>query len=117
MGGRVYLSEAFRLGMLLERERWEVGTGTENLGFGENGYTTDTINLHLDIRITVGVTEVGEMRAPGGVLGVPLNDNGVLIKGISESEGGFGLLPGVEIVGLFTSEPIGKRSPDVCMRC
>lgn len=109
-----HLSKALRLGMFLERKGGEVDAGAEDLGFGEDGDSADAIELHLGVGVAVGIAEVGQVRTPGGVLGVAFDYDSVLVEGCGELEGGFGFLPGVEIVGLFTAEPVRERTPDVC---
>lgn len=74
-----YLSEAFSLGMLLEAERREVDAGAEDLGLSQDRDTSDTINFHLHVGIAVGIAQVGQMRPPRGILGIALDDNGVLV--------------------------------------
>jgi hypothetical protein len=88
-------------------------TGAEHLGLCENTDTSNTVNLHLHIRVAIGITEISQMRSPGGVLCVTLDDDRILVECVGQLKGGFGLLPGVEIIGLFSSEPVRQRSPDV----
>lgn len=110
MGGTNF-SETFSLRMLLERESREVSTSPENPSFGKNTNTTDTINVHLHIRVTIGVPKVGKMRPPGSVFRVPLDDNCIFVKSVGKSQGSFGLLPRVKVIRLFTTEPLGEWSP------
>lgn len=112
-----YLAKTFSLSMLLEAESREVDTRAEDLRLCQDTDTTDTIDLHLHIRITVGVAEVGQMRSPGSIFCVALYDDSVFIERVSEREGGLGFLPGVQIVGLFSTKPVGKRAPDVWEIC
>ena len=112
-----YLAKTFSLSMLLEAESREVDTRAEDLRLCQDTDTTDTIDLHLHIRITVGVAEVGQMRSPGSIFCVALYDDSVFIERVSERERGLGFLPGVQIVGLFSTKPVGKRAPDVWEIC
>ena len=54
------------------------------------------------------------MRSPCCIFCIALNDNGVFVESIGKGKGGLGFLPGVQIVGLFTSEPFGEGSPNIC---
>ena len=98
-----YLAKPFGLGVLLETESSEVHATSEDLGLCQNAHTSNTVNLHLHIRVTVRVAEVGEMRAPSGVLCVTLDNNSILIESIRESKCSLRLLPAVQIVRLFAS--------------
>jgi hypothetical protein len=98
---------------LSKGECGEMGTSSEHACFCKDTDTSDSINLHLDIRITIWVTEISQMRSPGGVFGISLDDDGIFIECLSKRKGGLGLLPGIEIVGLFASKPVRKRSPDI----
>tara|TARA_R110002003_G_scaffold152_6_gene13629 strand:- start:11767 stop:12129 length:363 start_codon:yes stop_codon:yes gene_type:complete len=108
-----YLAETLGLSMFLKAECGEMDARSEDFGFCEDTNTTDTVNLHLHIWVTVRVAEVGQMRAPGGVLRITFDNDCILIKSVCERERGFRLLPGVQIVGLFSSKPVGQWSPDV----
>lgn len=90
-----YLAEPFCLGVLLKTECGEVATGAEDLGFCKNADTTDTVNFHFHVRVTIGVAKVCQMRAPGRVLCVTLYNDGVLIERIRKSKRSLGLLPRV----------------------
>jgi hypothetical protein len=79
--------------MLLETERWEVHASSEHFGLGQNTDTSDTIKFHLHIGIAIRVSKVGEMRSPGSVLGISLNNDGILVQGVCKSKGGLGFLP------------------------
>lgn len=81
MFGKVdgYLSKSFCLGMLLEAKGREMDTGSENLGLGQNTDTSNSINLHFHIWITVGVSKVGQMRTPSSILSIALDNNGVFV--------------------------------------
>lgn len=87
---------------------------TKDAGLGKNGYATDAVQLHFDVWVAVGVTQVGQMGPPRGIFSVALNDDGVFVKGLCQAKSCLGFLPGIEIVGLFAAEPVGKRTPDVC---
>lgn len=86
----------------------------EDFGLRQDAHAADAINLHLHVRIAVGVAQVGEMGAPGRVFGVALDDDGVFVESVGEREGGLGFLPAVQIVGLFTAKPFGEGAPDIC---
>lgn len=113
--GPTYLAEAFGLGMLLETEGREVDTGSEDSGLGQDTDAPHSIDLHFHIRVAVGVAQVGQVRAPGRVLGVALHDDGVFVERVGEGQRRLGFLPRVQIVGLLATEPVGKRSPDICV--
>ena len=81
-----YFSETLCLSMLLKTEGWEVNTRSEDLGLCEDRNAADTIDLHLHVWVTIWVSEVGQMWAPSGVLGVTLDNNGVLIKSVRERD-------------------------------
>src|SRR5690242_7502840 len=100
--------------MLLETESREVDTRTEDLGLSQNTDTTNSVNLHLHIWITVGVAEVCQMRSPSSVLCVSFDNDSVFIEGVGERERGLGFLPGVQVIGLLSTEPVREWAPDVC---
>ena len=59
---RTYLAKTFSLSMLLETESREVDTRAEDLRLCQDTDSTNTINLHLHIWVTVGVAEVGQIE-------------------------------------------------------
>jgi hypothetical protein len=75
-----YFAESLGLSVLLETESGEVDTGAEDLGFGQDTDTTNTVDFHLHVWVTIGVAKVGQMRAPCRVLCVSLHNDRVLIK-------------------------------------
>lgn len=92
--------------MLLETESREVNTGTENLCLSKDTDTTDTVNFHLHVWVAIGITEVSQMWSPRSILCVSFDNNSIFVKCVSEGEGGFRLLPGVQVVGLLSTEPV-----------
>lgn len=108
-----YLAKTFSLSMLLETESREVDTRAEDLRLCQDTDSTNTINLHLHIWVTVGVAEVGQMRAPSGVLCVTFYNDCILVESVGEGEGSLRFLPGVQVVWLFAAKPVRKWSPDI----
>lgn len=108
-----YLAESFCLSMLLETERREVAAGAEDLCFCEDTDTTNTVDFHFHVRVTVWVAKVGQVRAPCCVLCVTFHNDCVLIKGVCKSKRSLGFLPRVQIVWLFSTKPVRKRSPNI----
>lgn len=53
-----YLSEPFSLCMFLKAERREMYTISEDLGFGKDTDSSDTVNLHLHVWVAIGITQV-----------------------------------------------------------
>ena len=100
--------------MLFETEGREVNTGAEDLGLGQNTDTANTVNLHFHVWVAIGIAQVGQVGPPGGVLCITFDNNGIFVKSIGEGKSRLGLLPRVQIVGLFTTKPIGEWSPNVC---
>lgn len=88
-----YLAKALGFGMLLEAKGWEMNASTEYPGLCQNTDTTNAIQFHFHVRVTVGVAEVGEMRPPCRVLGVPLHDDCVFIECIGQCQCSLGFLP------------------------
>lgn len=70
--------------MLLETERWEMDAVAEYPSLGQDTDTADTVNLHLHVGVAVGVSEICQMRPPGGVLGIALHNDGVFVECISQ---------------------------------
>jgi hypothetical protein len=54
------------------------------------------------------------MGPPGGIFSITLNNDRILVKRVSKSKGSLGLLPGIKVIRLFPTQPVGKRSPNVC---
>lgn len=88
-GSKDYLAKAFCLSMLLKAKCREVYAGAENPCLREDTNTTNTIKLHLHIRITVRVTKVSKVRAPRCILGISLHDNCIFVERVGKSESGF----------------------------
>jgi hypothetical protein len=65
--------------MFLEAESREVHARAEHLRLGEDTNTSNTVNLHLHVWVTIRITQVGQMRTPGSILGVPFDNDGVLV--------------------------------------
>jgi hypothetical protein len=65
--------------MLLEAESRKVDAGSEYTSLGQNADTSYSIDLHLHIWISVGVSQVGQMGPPRRILGVSFDDNGILV--------------------------------------
>lgn len=74
-----YLAESLSFCMFLEAESWEVNAMSKNASFGQNTDTSDTIDLHFHIWITVRVPEVSQVWPPGGVLSITLDNHGVFV--------------------------------------
>lgn len=108
-----YLAETFRFRVFLEREGGEVDACSENFGLGQDTDTADSVDFHLDVWVTVGVAEVGQVGTPGGVFGVPFDDNCILIEGIGKGECCFRFLPGIQVVRLLAAKPVRQRTPDI----
>lgn len=109
-----YLAKTFRLSVLLETKGREVDARTEDLCLCKNANTTDTVNLHLHVWVTVRVAEIGQMRSPGGIFCIAFDNDGIFVKGVSKRERGLGFLPGVQIVRLLATKPVRKWAPNVC---
>ena len=82
-----HLSESLSLSMLLKAERREVDTVTEDSGLGKNADTTNTVDFHLHIRVTIGVAKVGQVRSPGCVFCITFHDHGILVESIGKRKG------------------------------
>lgn len=79
-----YLAKTLSLSVLLKAESREVHAASEYLGLRKNTDTSNTIDLHLHVGVTVRVAKVGKMRAPCGIFCVALNNDSVLIKSVSQ---------------------------------
>ena len=97
--------------MLFKAESREMDAGPEDAGLGENADTANAINFHFHVRVTVRVPEVGKMGPPCGVFRVSFHNDGVLVQGIGKSERSLGLLPRVQVIRLFSTQPFRKRAP------
>ena len=99
--------------MLLKAECREVYAASEDFGFRQNTHTSNTVNFHFHVRVAVRVAKIGKMRTPCSVLCVSLDDHSILVECIREGQCGFGLLPTVQVIRLFASQPVGQWSPDI----
>ena len=88
--------------------------GPKYLGLGQDTDAANSINLHLHVRIAIGVTQVCQVGSPCRILGIAFHNDSVFVEGIRKSQRRFGFLPGVQIVGLLAAEPVGKRTPHIC---
>lgn len=86
---------------------------SEDLGLGQNTDTTHSVNLHFHIGVAVGIAQVGKVRSPRGVLGITLDDNGVLVERVCQGQGRLRFLPRVEIVRLLATQPVGEGAPHI----
>lgn len=80
----MYLAKPFGFRVFLETEGREMDAISEYASFGQNADTSDTVNLHFHVWVTVRVAEVGQMWSPGGVLGISLNNDSIFIEGICQ---------------------------------
>lgn len=69
--------------MLLKGKGREMDSCSEDLCLGQDTDTADSVDLHLHVRVAKGVSQVSQMRSPGSVLGVTLDNDGVFIQCIS----------------------------------
>lgn len=99
--------------MLLKTKSWEMHSGAKHSCFSEDTDTPNTVEVHLHVRIAVRVAEISQMRPPGRIFGVSFHNNRILVQGIGQRESGLGFLPRVQVVWLFTPQPVGKRTPDI----
>jgi len=90
---RTYLAETLRLSMLLKAKSREVNTSAEHSCLGQNTDTTNTVNLHLHVRVTIGVSEVCKMSAPSSILRISFDDDRILIKSICKLQSSLRFLP------------------------
>lgn len=88
-----HLSKTLGLCVFLEAEGREVDAGSEYTGLGQNADTSYSINLHLHIWISVGVSQVSQVGPPCRILGVSFNNDGVLVQGIRQGQSSLRLLP------------------------
>jgi hypothetical protein len=89
--------------MLLKAKCREMDAVAEYLGLGQDAHTANAVKLHLHVRIAVGVSEIRQMGPISRILGITLDNNGILIEGIGKRQGCVGLLPRIQIVGLFSA--------------
>lgn len=75
-----YLSEPLRLGVLLETEGGKVTSISKHLGLCEDAHASHSINLHLHVGIAIWVAQVGQVGSPGRILGISLDNDGILIQ-------------------------------------
>lgn len=88
-----YLAESLGLRVLLETEGREMDAGTEDLCLGQDTDTTNTVDLHLHVRVTIGIAQVSQMRTPSGVFCITLYDDSVFVECVGQSQSSLGLLP------------------------
>lgn len=82
----MYLSKAFSFGMLFKAEGWEMDPRAKDPRFGEDADTANTVDLHLHVRITVGVSQICQMWSPCRVFCVALHDDGIFVQSVCECE-------------------------------
>jgi hypothetical protein len=70
--------------MFLKAECRKMDSGSKDTCFREYAHTANTINLHLHIRITVGISKIRKMGTPSGILCISLNDDRVFIQGVRQ---------------------------------
>ncbi len=99
--------------MLLKAKCREMDAVAENPCLGQDADTPNAVDLHLHVRIAIGVSKIGKVRPPRCVFGIAFHNYGVFVECVSQSEGGLGLLPRVQIVGLLSAQPVRKRSPHI----
>jgi len=88
-----YFAKTFRFRVFLEREGGEVDACSEDLCLGQDTYSTDSVDFHLNVWVAVGIAEVRQVRTPGGVLGIAFDDNCILVESVGKGKCGFGFLP------------------------
>jgi hypothetical protein len=108
-----YLAESLRLGVFLKAESREMHAGAEDLCFCENTDTPDTVDFHLHVRVAVRVAQVCQVGSPSGILRIAFDNDSVLVKCVGQGKRRLGLLPGIEIIRLLSSEPVRQGSPDI----
>lgn len=74
------LSKTLSLRVLLETKCWKVDTRSEHACFGQNTDTSDAIDFHLHIWITVWVSKVGQVGPPCCIFSVSFNNHGIFVK-------------------------------------
>jgi hypothetical protein len=99
--------------MLLETKSREMDAAAKYFGFRQNTDTSNSVNLHLHVWVTVGVSQIGKMGSPCGIFGIALYNDGIFVQCVGQRKSGFGFLPGVQVIGLFTTKPVGKRTPHI----
>ena len=99
--------------MPLKAKCREMDTCAEDLCLGQNADTANAVEVHLHVRIAKWIAQVGKVRSPCGVLGISLHDNCILIYCLRQSQSRFRLLQGIQIIWLFTTQPVGQGSPNI----
>lgn len=82
-----YLAKTFGLSVLFKTESREMNSRAEDLCFCQDTDTTDTVDLHLHVWVTVGVAEISQMRSPGSVLCVSFDNDSIFIECIGQRKG------------------------------
>lgn len=70
--------------MLFETESREVNPRSEDFGLSKDADPTNTVNLHLHVRIAIWISQVGEMRPPCSIFRISLDNDGILVQGICQ---------------------------------
>jgi hypothetical protein len=83
---QTHLSEALGLGMLLKTKCWEMDTRAEDSCLGKDTDTANTVQLHLHVRIAVGVAEIGQMRPPRRVLRIAFHNHRIFVQSFRKSQ-------------------------------
>lgn len=99
--------------MPLKAKGREVDTCAEDLCLCQNANTANAIEVHLHVGVAKWIAQISKVRSPCGVLGVSFHDNRILIYCLCQSQSRFRLLPGIQIIRLFTTQPVGKGSPNI----
>ena len=101
-----YLSKAFGLSMFFKAESREVDTLAEDLCFSKNANTTNTINLHFHVGISIGIAQVSQMRSPGCILCIAFYNDSVFVQSICKCKRSLRFLPGIKVIWLFSAKPV-----------
>lgn len=70
--------------MLLKAEGWEMNTGAEHAGFCQNADASNSVQFHLHVGVAVGITQIGQVRSPCRVLGIPFHNHGIFVQSVRQ---------------------------------